>query len=656
MFNSIKNKIYLLVIIILVLFIIVTTIITISYIDKGTKKITARSSFIVLNLIKEHLSADLQSAVTSKVKAKTIIDKVSAYNDFLFVLNKEGVVVSKPQNINLANLQETQPGKSITKQLISQANEHPMGSSINEKIMLFDKLENWDFKIAKVPSSEWYIVRVTQAAKVDAPRNQLIIDLMSINAIILILGLMMSIILIRRLTNPLRHLTSYAHDLPSKNFSLSANTKLQIKKLIKGNDEVASLAKAFLHMAESLQVYIDDLTSTTAAKERIESELNVARKIQLALLPDGLKNDPRCSNFDLYAYLQPARQVGGDLFDYFFIDNSHIYFFVGDVSDKGIPSSIFMAVTCTLLNAKIKDGLTPGEALTATNKDLLDKNKHNMFATLFVGILNIDTGEIKYANAGHNDPLLLRQNKPPKFLSCARKPVVGIIKDVIYETNSVILSANDALFVYTDGVTEQINKKKQLFSEEGLINFMKTNSLISSSKELAHNLMNYLKKYAQGKPQSDDMTILSLRFKGKSGDNFNWLKLPAQIDSIEKIHTFILEQTKENTCIQKIIHDVVLATEEAIINIIKHAYPKNQGGEITFGIQNDENNECTILIMDKGKPFDPTKLGPPKIGPKLEETSIGGLGCHLMKQLTNELHYTFENGENILTLKFFCNP
>jgi sigma-B regulation protein RsbU (phosphoserine phosphatase) len=290
------------------------------------------------------------------------------------------------------------------------------------------------------------------------------------------------------------------------------NLDMQLPE-VKSRDEVGKMASAFVAMQHSLKEYIQKLTETTAAKERIESELNIAREIQMSILPKNFPAFPGHPEFDLYAFMQPAKEVGGDFYDFFLIDPDHLCFIMADVSGKGMPAALFMAVTKTLIKTTAKAGMTPAEILTRVNNELAEGNEAAMFVTVFCGILDIRTGQIHYANAGHNPPLVTTQAGRISFLPKQGGLVLGVMEEVDYQTESLRLDVGDSLFLYTDGVTEAMNTQEELFSEERL---EKELALLTQKpiQETIGDLMQRIKDFSGEALQSDDITMMILQYKG----------------------------------------------------------------------------------------------------------------------------------------------
>jgi len=345
------------------------------------------------------------------------------------------------------------------------------------------------------------------------PQTELMADITRLNGWVLSLGItgffiMLAVIIwiAGTITRPLRALSRATEHVAVGNLDAEVPP-------INTGDEVGRLARSFDAMQTSLKQYIEELTEATAAKERIESELQIAHDIQMGIIPKTFPAFPDLKEFEIFASIVPAKEVGGDLYDFFFMDEDHLCFVVGDVSGKGIPAALFMAVTRTLIKTKASQLLSPGTVLTRVNEDLSLENPSMMFVTLFLGILNIRTGEIEYANAGHNPPYIMGIDGSLKPVEQTGGIILGVEEEAVYQSKKLVLEKGEAIFVFTDGVTEAMNEAYELFSEERLekrleeIGGKPVASIIST-------VMESVEEFAQGAPQADDITMLVLRFHG----------------------------------------------------------------------------------------------------------------------------------------------
>ncbi len=286
------------------------------------------------------------------------------------------------------------------------------------------------------------------------------------------------------------------------------------KKLdVRTGDEIETLADSFNQMTDELKSYIENLAKTTAAKERIETELTVAAHIQAGILP---KEFPARSEIDLFASMKPAKEVGGDFYDFYFLDERHLMVTVADVSDKGVPAALFMVVAKTLL----KDcALTLGSAerlpmiVAQTNDRLAEANDEDMFVTVFTGVLDVESGEFVYVNAGHNPPLL-RRNGAFEFLPTAKSPMLGVMEGMDFPEEKITFAPGDMLFLYTDGVTEAMNGEKELFGASRLQETLSQLSGAGTAEKILTAVRGAVDDHANGAEPSDDVTMLGLVFKG----------------------------------------------------------------------------------------------------------------------------------------------
>ena len=272
-------------------------------------------------------------------------------------------------------------------------------------------------------------------------------------------------------------------------------------------------------MRSSLKEYIANLKETTAAKERMESELKIGRTIQMSFLPQVFPPFPDRKEFDLFARLEPAREVGGDLYGFSLVDENTLLFSIGDVSGKGVPAALFMAVTKTVMNAIIVPGIDPATILSRVNVELCRDNEEMMFCTMVCGMLDLKTGECLYSNAGHNPPLVVRTGaadhtgQKAEWLELPNGMLLGIDEKTAYQTRKINLNAGDMLLLYTDGVTEAMDENGgTLLSRTPDCEVEKSGP--TCPEDLIAEVLKSVQDFTGEAPQSDDITILALKFKG----------------------------------------------------------------------------------------------------------------------------------------------
>jgi phosphoserine phosphatase RsbU/P len=287
---------------------------------------------------------------------------------------------------------------------------------------------------------------------------------------------------------------------------------LDFKLKVKTGDEIEDLAGAFNKMTADLKLHIAQLQATTATKERIESELRVANEIQTTMLPRLFPPFPDRKEIDIYATMKAAREVGGDLYDFFFTGPDRLCLVVGDVCGKGIPAALFMAISRTLIKNEAQRGLSPGEVLARVNDTLAPDNDTSMFLTVFCALLDVKTGELVVASGGHNPPLLATR-AGCAYMAVPKGVPVGPLEGVRYAEKTFRLEPGDTLFIYTDGVTEATDRANRLYSEERLKAYL-TGMQGSEVMPIVKGVAGDIEAFIGGAEQSDDITMVALRFRG----------------------------------------------------------------------------------------------------------------------------------------------
>jgi len=480
------------------------------------------------------------------------------------------------------------------------------------------------------------------------PRDELMADLIELNREMIVLGLIGFISLFvvialisRSITRPLRQLAGRTKDIAKGNFDFSLPPS-------SSGDEAGKLTNSFARMKDDLKEYISKLTEVTAARERMHGELKVAHDIQMGIVPKIFPPFPHRPEFDIYAVLEPAKQVGGDLYDFFFLDEDRLCLVIGDVSDKGIPASLFMAVTKTLIKSTMRDTGDPVETFRRVNTELSQDNDSCMFVTAFCGILNVKTGEVQYSNAGHNAPLIIRRGGETRFLQEARTIALGVVEDAKFERGTLTLEDGDALFIYTDGVTEATNTKNELFSENTLKEKVGA-CQHEHIKSLVDDILNDVNEFSKGMPQSDDITILAIKYHPGQAVAQKLLILKNDISEIKKLENFVREFGKENNLDNNAIHDVNLALEEIVNNIIHYAYDDNAEHLINVRASRTEN-ALVVTVEDDGKSFNPLSVPKPDIKGSIKDRKIGGLGIYFVRKVMDTLDYRRKEDMNIFTM------
>lgn len=362
-----------------------------------------------------------------------------------------------------------------------------------------------------IPGNTWLFYTPIASAgwsmSIIIPEKAFMGDLYKLNRDLLLIGVIGFLILLvlviyisRRITKPLTGLARAARNIGTGNF----NTNMPA---IKTEDEIGQLNSAIQRMQVELKSYIQNLKDTTAAKEKIESELQIARDIQQSILPKIFPPFPERESIELYAILEPARDVGGDLYDFFFVDDNNLCITVGDVSGKGVPASLFMAITRTLLRARMDKHAKVEEVISAMNNELCMENDSAMFVTLFLGLLNVETGKLVYCNAGHNYPYIRKADGKVVELKGTHGTPLGAMPDLVYGSSETNLDHKDTFLLYTDGISESIDKDEKQFSEARIQKIL-SESQGHDPKAIINNVLKELEEFVGDADPFDDVTIL----------------------------------------------------------------------------------------------------------------------------------------------------
>ena len=410
---------------------------------------------------------------------------------------------------------------------------------------------------------------------------------------------------------------------------------------VRSNEEFSSLSDDINSTVTTLKKYIAE------AAARIDKELEYAKQIQLSALP---ANFPEDEAYDIFAQMIAAKEVGGDFYDFYKLSDTTVAFLVADVSGKGIPAAMFMMTAKTILKDLAESGMAVNDIFTKANEKLCENNESGMFVTAWMGILDLTTGTVRFANAGHNPPLLARADGSFEYLKTRAGFVLAGMEGLRYRAAEITLRPGDRLFLYTDGVTEATDANNKLYGEERLLNFM-NRSVSLGTTELLPALKANIDEFVGDAPQFDDITMLVLDYKPeKEGARMTEQTFPAKTEALPEVLGFV-EQTLESfECPMKLQMGICVAIEEVFVNVAHYAYGEGQG-DVNFRIGFDEESrQVTFRMADGGIPFNPLQKPDPDITLSAQDREIGGLGIFITKKTMDTLDYTYENGQNILTM------
>ncbi len=469
----------------------------------------------------------------------------------------------------------------------------------------------------------------------------------SVRAIVLVGLLLMLYLFIRIITRelqPLRRLADEAETIASGQFDAMLPDFKRI-------DEIGQLSHSFGNMQQSLVKYIDELKNTTAQKASIESDLRIASGIQMGMLPEQFPTREDRDDVELYASLTPAKEVGGDLFDFYFRDEK-LFFCIGDVSGKGVPASLFMAVTRSTFRTVSAHESMPDRIVTIMNKTIADMNKNHMFVTLLVGVLDLPTGRLHYCNAGHDAPLLIGAGVGE--LPCDPNIPVGFMPTWKYSLQEARIFTGTTILLFTDGLTEAMNADYEQFQMER-VNEVANRALSNqqqSPRQLIAQMTDAVHEFVGDAEQSDDLTMMAIQYIKQQSDvkMRKSIVLPNDTQEVPRLNAFVDEVCKSVGFDEGKTMEIKVAVEEAVVNVMNYAYPPEQRGDVTIeAASNDIRLKFTII--DSGKPFDPTVQNEVDTTLSAEARSIGGLGIHLIRQNMDSINYERVDNLNVLTLR-----
>ena len=469
----------------------------------------------------------------------------------------------------------------------------------------------------------------------------------SVRAIVFVGLFLMLFFFIRVITSelqPLRRLAEEAETIASGQF----DTQLPELQRI---DEIGQLSQSFGNMQQSLVKYIEELKDTTIQKASIERDLSIASDIQMGMLPEKFPTKEDRDDVQLYASLTPAKAVGGDLFDFYFRDEK-LFFCIGDVSGKGVPASLFMAVTRSIFRTVSVHESMPDRIVTVMNRTIADMNKTNMFVTLFVGVLDLPTGRLHYCNAGHDAPLLVGAGVGE--LPCDANIPVGFMPRWKYTLQEAHIFTGTTIFLFTDGLTEAENINHAQFQMERVheVAGQALAQQMQEPKELIGSMTEAVHQFVGDAEQSDDLTMMAIQYIKQQHDVKlrKSIVLPNDVKEVSKLTAFVEEVCEAMGFDGALTAQLTLAIEEAVVNVMKYAYPPQKRGDVTIEAQSNDLR-LKFTIIDSGMPFDPTVRAEVDTTLSAKDRPIGGLGIHLVRKIMDSINYERVDSLNVLTLR-----
>ena len=405
---------------------------------------------------------------------------------------------------------------------------------------------------------------------------------------------------------------------------------------VRTNEEFASLSDDINQTVSTLKRYIAE------AAARIDKELEFAKEIQYSALPSVFPPYPNRKDFEIYAHMITAKEVGGDFYDFYMLGDSTLAFMIADVSGKGIPAAMFMMQAKTIIKDLAESGLELPEVFATANKKLCENNDAGMFVTAWMGILDLKTGLLKFVNAGHNPPLVRQADGEFVYLKARSGMVLAGMDGVKYKTNELCLSPGDTIFLYTDGVTEATNDKNELYGEERLLSLANKN-ITKTPQQLIAAVKDDVDVFVGDAPQFDDITMLAVSVNYVKGDEK--IKVIPNEKSFAAVQSFAEDLTKKLAVVPKVSNKVNIAFDEIYSNIVN--YSNADIAEIKYEIV---GGKLILTFSDNGTPYNPLETKEPDVTLSAEDRKIGGLGIFMVKKMTESMEYKYENERNILSI------
>ncbi|MCR5010277.1 MAG: SpoIIE family protein phosphatase [Clostridia bacterium] len=424
---------------------------------------------------------------------------------------------------------------------------------------------------------------------------------------------------------------------------------------IRTGDEIENLSYIMADMERDLSEFEENLTKATAEKERIGLELSLATRIQADMLPNVFPAFPDRGEFDIYASMDPAKEVGGDFYDFFFTDDDHLALVIADVSGKGVPAALFMMASKILVKNYCKAGYSPAAVLEAVNEQICSNNREELFVTVWLGIIDLNTGIMTAANAGHEYPMIAGPDGEFTLYKDKHGFVIGGMPGMKYKEYELQMEPGSRLFVYTDGVVESTNLSSDLFGTERTLKVI-NKARDRSPQGVLKAVDDAIATFVGTADQFDDITMLCFRYFGKNAETtmdkeLKEMTLTAVPANTDKVTEFLNAELKAAGCPRKTIAQIDVAVDEIFANISSYAYEPATGlATVRIGLEEDPK-AAVITFVDRGKPFDPLSADSPDTTLSADDREIGGLGIFIVRQTMDDVKYSYEDGQNILTIK-----
>jgi len=587
-----------------------------------------------------HGSTDFDGLVALTVDLSQMTESIAKFSfaetGKLLLISRRGLYISHPDSRIQLKMTIFELANKINEPKLADAGRRALAGRTGTTTIPYSSVFKGPavFFYAPIEPLKWGLFLVYSEKELIRP----ILSIKYLMAVPLLLGMLILVFFIYRIchnsTRQLLKLSVIAAKYGKGDFSKSMED-------IQSSDEIGVLAGAMSDMRLNLLNYIEKEKNEVKTKQKAESELLIAQNIQKSALSTAYPNHDA---FKMSTQMVSARQVGGDFYDFFFINKTHFAIVVADVSGKGIPAALYMMKAQTLIKNISKEKQNLQQAFYQINNDLYEGNENCMFVSAFMAVIDIISGHVEYINAGHTHPLV-DKGSGYHFIRPEKNTVLGVRKNFNFTSQTFTLKKGNRIFLYTDGVTEAQNEKKAFFGEERLVKTL-SKKFVSPDKTL-QDVLHRIQKFAGDAPQSDDITMLEFYFNGINGLS---LCVPAKNESLPKVIALLKEDMNSKNVCQAAQFKIIMAAEEIFANIADYAYPNNPNGKTDL-LTSMDNNTYMVAFIDAGQRYNPLERKDPDVSLDLRSRKIGGLGIFIAKKMADEIEYFYDNSHNILRIK-----
>lgn len=614
------------------------------YFDSGGGEVYMTTYSVPVFRVDEQGQRTLYAVITADVTLADLQRVVGQLHlgesSYSLLFSREGLAMSTRTNNSVMNHYSEMSYEGVQldswRSMFSRA---LAGENIAEDFPCPETEGRCTIRMGRLESTGWPIGIVYNQDEVLAPLHRYEIKTALLGVAMLMLMALTVYLLTSRLTRPLHQLSIATEHM--------ARGELDVPlPQAEGGDEVSRLVRSFSSMNKDLKAYIQDLETATATRSRMEGELNAAREIQMSMLPGSGEASWHEADTQLWARVLPAKTVGGDLYT-FFRHGQQLLLAVGDVSDKGIPAALFMARSISFIQQLAGSSVGPDMAMAQLNNALERDNHSCMFVTLFLGVLDLDNGELRFASAGHTAPSLLRQGEV-KPVPQETGPALGLATDQDYPHNTLKLCPGDRLAIFTDGIDEAFNVDAQMYGVERLNQSLQQTAGLTIA-ECGQQLIASVETHAGEQPQSDDITLMLLEY-GQTGTSSASHSFATGAGLNSAVEAWLQALLKRWGLPPELVMEFNLVAEELVTNVHKYAgLAVEQPVNVSLAL---EGHTLSLEVRDPGLAFNPLSDGHRSaLGADIESAEIGGLGVHLVTHLTDRQHYRREGGYNILRVE-----